>query len=218
MSNEKSILSGIFKLLVVLIAVIVVVALQLNDTNDTKSVETTKTKQAAKRPAKPLPYDGAVTRLNRLVKGISWTRDPVARRASLDDFGTKQDLTESLPDIDEYPIVVEPQVTETDVVVEIFVTTVRSKKGRDGRMNEVAEAFNAANLKLDSGERARVRIRKIASGTGYQYIASQKHMPDAFTPVHHLWIEMVAAKGIPVTATREYGEKRRRYCHEERGG
>ncbi len=41
------------------------------------------------------------------------------------------------------------------------------------------------------------------SGTAYQFIASRKYLPDAFSPVHQLWIEMAVANGVPMTKIRD---------------
>lgn len=50
---------------------------------------------------------------------------------------------------------------------------------------------------------AKVRVREIASGTGYQFISSRKYLPDAYSPSNRLWIEMVAAHGIHVKPVRK---------------
>ena len=68
---------------------------------------------------------------------------------------------------------------------------------------EVARDFNPANEKLADGRRAQVRVRNIASGTAYQFIASRKYVPDAYTPSSHLWIRMTAASGMAVTPISE---------------
>ena len=31
----------------------------------------------------------------------------------------------------------------------------------------------------------------------------KKYLPDAYSPVHRLWLDMIAAKGIPVTKIRD---------------
>lgn len=148
--------------------------------------------------------------LNELLTRINWTENIATRRASV-SLNPVSDLKDTLPEIDRYPLTVDPPISSDDVVVEIFVPRIRSwtpnVKGRtrtaDGRMAEVARAFNASGKRLSGGKRAKVRIRYIASGTGYQFIASRKYLPDAFSPVHHLWIRMAAAHGITMTPIRE---------------
>ena len=140
--------------------------------------------------------------ISRFTRDIQWRSEPATRRAQV-ALDAEANLTDTLPAINEYQMIVDPFVSDDDVAVEIFVTTVRSGKGTDGRMVEIAEAFNRADLHLADGREAKVRIRRIASGTGYQFIASRKHLPDAFSPVHHLWIEMASDNGVPMTMVRE---------------
>ena len=153
-------------------------------------------------PEKTLSLAQAEQQLEHLVSQVQWSESLVNRRAKV-ELNQEADIADTLPDISEYTMVVDPAISPGDVAVEIFVTTVRTKKGADGRMVEVANAFNAADQRLATGERARVKIRKIASGTGHQYISSRKYLPDAYSPVHRLWIDMVAAKGIPMQKIRE---------------
>ncbi|MGN7610547.1 vWA domain-containing protein [Magnetococcales bacterium HHB-1] len=153
-------------------------------------------------PSAPMAYPEAVSELNEMLEEVSWAERPVRRRAKLSLDG-KKDLQDTLPDIKEYPLVVNYPRNDKYAIAEIFVTTTRSKSGSDGHMVEVGKAFNKANIRLDGGMIAKIRIRQIASGTGYQFIAAKKYLPDAFSPVHHLWIEMAKAKGIKMTPIRE---------------
>ena len=157
-----------------------------------------------------MSFDEAASELSELLSQVSWSENFVQRRAKV-KLSQKPDIKNTLPEIDEYPLTVDPPISSDDVVVEIFVTTIRAwspiVKGRsrtaDGRMVEVARAFNADGQRLSGGQTAKVRIRYIASGTGYQFIASRKYLPDAFSPVHHLWIRMAEAHGITLTPIRE---------------
>lgn len=153
-------------------------------------------------PQQSLTYDQAVSRLADLKKEVEWSENLVVRRAQV-QLGKSQDLKTLLPEIDQFDLVIRPHVSNRDAMVEIFVSTEKSGRGSDGWMVAVAQAFNDQNIRLSGGKRAQVYIRKIASGTGYQFIASQKHVPDAFAPSNHLWIQMVAAHGIKMTPIRE---------------
>jgi Ca-activated chloride channel family protein len=130
----------------------------------------------------------AEQRLDELVDDMGWQDTPVTRRApvSLDT----QDLAETLPDIDIFPIVGSPRTGGNQVVAEIFVSTEKSGEGTDGWMVDVAESFNSSNQTLSDGSGAQVAIRRIASGTGYQFIAAGRDLPAGFSPSNHLWIEM----------------------------
>ncbi len=157
-----------------------------------------------------LTYDEAVGKLAGLKANVDWSNDPVNGTAIV-PLRPEADIKKTLPDIGEFPLTVDPVVTRGDVVVEIFVTTIRGwgsvvggrERPADGLVSEIARAFNQSDQRLIGGKRARVRVRYIASGTAYQVIASGKYMPDAYSPVHHLWIRMLEANGVPVTRIRE---------------
>ncbi|MGB3733887.1 MAG: vWA domain-containing protein [Ilumatobacter sp.] len=145
----------------------------------------------------PLDRDAANSSLDDLVDDIGWIDDPVSRRASIPP-PSGADLAATLPGIDTFDLSVDAPLAEDDATVEIFASTEKSGEGTDGWINEVAEAFNDAEMTLADGTRAGVEIRQIASGTGYQFIASGKYVPDAFSPSNQLWVEM-AAEFQPMT-------------------
>lgn len=149
----------------------------------------------------PLDPDVAEEELRELVDDIGWINDPVTRRANLTLQG-EVELADTLPAIDEFPIVVNAPRGQNQVVAEIFVSTEKSGSGTDGWMVEVAEEFNDEDVTLSDGRTARVEIRKIASGTGYQYIAAGRNIPAGFSPSNHLWIQM-AGVHQPMTAVTE---------------
>ncbi len=149
----------------------------------------------------PLSYENAVTRLTKLVKKVDWSENLVQRRAQI-QLTAGQDMAQMLPDISRFPLMNQPQTGGSDIVVEIFASTEKSGSGTDGWMVEVAEAFNAQDVRLKSGQRAKVVIRKIASGTAYEFIASRKYLPDAFSPSSELWVQMAAAHSVTMTPIR----------------
>lgn len=104
------------------------------------------------------------------------------------------DAKNDLPDISKFP----PTVTNTTAdFVEIFTSTEKGGKGTNGWLNDVANDFNNASINID-GKVVSVMVRNIASGTGADYIASGKYVPDAFTPSNELWGEMLKAEGVKV--------------------
>ena len=149
-------------------------------------------------PRSVMSYDKAVEKLAKQVDDVDWTARHV--QASGDVTVQKSSLEDSLPPITKYPMAV---TGRGGVDVEIFVSTEKSGSGTDGWMVEAAEAFNASGARTASGRPARVGIRKIASGTGYQFIASGKHRPDAFSPSNHLWVRMAEARGARMTPITE---------------
>ncbi len=147
-------------------------------------------------------YEQAVDRLDYLVKHVPWSENIVRRRAKL-QLAPERDLKFMLPSIDEYPLMTHPQGRQDEIVLEIFASTEKSGSGDDGWLVEVAKNFNASGQRLSTGREIKVSIRKIASGTGYEFIASGKYLPDAFSPSSPLWIRMAAAHGVKMTPIRE---------------
>lgn len=133
--------------------------------------------------------EDADKKLAKLYKEIKVNQAaPVKGQIDLDPA----DVADSLPDIAKFPVSVE---NTTGSYVEIFSSTEKSGSGNDGWLNEVASAFNEANIIVD-GTAVSVKIRNIASGTAADYIRSGKYIPDAYTPSNELWGEMVKTGGI----------------------
>lgn len=149
-------------------------------------------------PHRVLSYDEAAEELVAQLNDVDWSVQHV--RASGTETVRKTSLEDNLPPISKYPLVVQGS-GGTDV--EIFVSTEKSGSGTDGWMVEAAEAFNSSGARTPGGNRAQVTIRKIASGTGYQFIASGKYRPDAFSPSNHLWVRMAEARGARMTEVAE---------------
>jgi len=124
---------------------------------------------------------------------------------------TKTNLLSMLPSIDEYPITLGQADTAQREVVEIFTSSEKAGKGRDGFYLELADAFNQQQIKIGNGKTASIAIRKIASGLGTQFILSGRYVPDAFSPSNYLWGQMLDANGIeldlvaPATAPNTAG-------------
>ncbi len=105
------------------------------------------------------------------------------------------DMKDILPDISKYP----EQVTYTTPDhVEIFSSTEKAGKGKDGWLVDMANQFNSSGATVN-GKPVSVAIRGIASGQAVDYITSGKYVPDAFSPSNELWGGLMKAKGIDVT-------------------
>ena len=127
------------------------------------------------KPESQIDAEDAAKKLERLYGDIDVTMaEPVKGQIDLDPA----EVGDALPDISKFPISVE---NTTDDYVEIFSSTEKSGTGNDGWLNEVADAFNQADI-LVNGREVSVKIRSIASGTATDYIRSGKYMPDAFSP------------------------------------
>ena len=107
-------------------------------------------------------------------------------------------LVSLLPDLNEYPIVYGERETSEREVVEIFTSSEKAGRGRDGFYVELADAFNRQGYTISNGKRASIAIRKIASGLGAQFILANRYVPDAFSPSNELWGKMLEDNGIQV--------------------
>lgn len=152
------------------------------------------------RSGKPLERDKAFESLQGLAKDVRWTENTSTRTANVEL--KKTELFDTLPPIDQYPLVVQP-TQGGSVVAEIFSSSEKSGTDTDGWLVAVAEDFNRQGIQTSDGKVAQVAIRKIASGTGAQFIASKKHTPAGFTPSNHLWIKLVEAYGVKTESVRD---------------
>jgi Ca-activated chloride channel family protein len=142
----------------------------------------------------PLTADEARDRLTDRLADVEWVDDVQTRAATVSLESA--DLADTLPPIDQFPLVVQP--SGADVVAEVFTSTEKSGTGTDGWMVEAAEEFNDSGATLSDGRRAGIAVRSIASGTGYSFIAAGQDLPDGFSPANQLWVEM-AAVDVPMT-------------------
>jgi Ca-activated chloride channel family protein len=152
--------------------------------------------------------DEAVNKLDQMVKRIlPQERYVQSREMILTD--KKADLADTLPDVSlmdkHFPLTVNPyQTGSDDIVLEVFCSTEKSgTKEPDNWFTKVATDFNEQGIKLANGKTVKVKVRYIASGTAYFYIASKKYLPDAFSPSNHLWIKMVEDSQVRVTPFSE---------------
>lgn len=116
---------------------------------------------------------------------------------------TKTNLLSMLPDLAEYPLAFNVRDSDTTEVVEIFTSSEKAGKGRDGFYLEMANSFNQLGKKTSGGKRATINIRKIASGLGAQFMLAHQYTPDAYSPSNFLWADMLNANGITTETIAE---------------
>ncbi len=109
---------------------------------------------------------------------------------------TKTNLLSMLPELSDYPLAFNVQDNASTEVVEIFTSSEKAGKGRDGFYLEMANQFNQLGKKTAAGKRAVINIRKIASGLGAQFMLAHQYTPDAYSPSNFLWADMLNANGI----------------------
>lgn len=154
-------------------------------------------------PKAPDVYDAAKTdkMLDKAVDNVYLTRNTSTNRANVSL--TQTNLLAMLPDINEYPLVVNAVDSQTIEAVEIFTSSEKSGEGRDGIFVELANQFNQKNVKLSNGKTAKIAIRKIASGLASQYMISGRYVPDAYSPSNELWVSMVNGSGVKLETIAE---------------
>lgn len=130
--------------------------------------------------------------LTKMVKKIDATERELVKGTV--DLSGSTTLAEELPDIDKYPMTLQGN---GQINIEVFAAPEKAGEGTDGWMLEVAQAFNKEGYTID-GQTVSVSIRSMSSGTGADYIASGKYVPQAFSPSNELWGELVAAQGTDV--------------------
>jgi len=145
--------------------------------------------------------ESASTKITDLVQGI---KPDMRENQYLANIKLNQTtLVSLLPDLSEYPIVYGERDTAQTEVVEIFTSSEKAGRGRDGFYVELADAFNQQRYPLSHGKRASIAIRKIASGLGTQFMLANRYMPDAFSPSNSLWGKMLNANGVNVELVAE---------------
>jgi Ca-activated chloride channel family protein len=158
--------------MVALVATVMVIAAACGSTDD----------------GEPLEPAEASNELDELADDIDWVDVPVTRSASIPP-PTGADLADTLPPIDQFEFSVDA-LPSADEVIEVWSSTEKSGEGTDGWMREVAEDFNREGIVLSDGSVVGVDLRRIASGTAYQFIARGDELPQGFTPSNQLWVEM----------------------------
>jgi len=138
-----------------------------------------------------LEPEEAASQLLELTDDIDWEDATVTDRATI-ELAQATELQATLPPIDEFLLSVDGPDGGNRVSVEIFASTEKSGEDTDGWLVDVAEDFNDEGVTLANGSVASIDVRRIPSGTGFQYIAAGRDLPDAFTPSSQLWVEMAS--------------------------
>ena len=106
------------------------------------------------------------------------------------DFSSdNDDLIAVLPDISEYPFIVNPTTDN-------FLTIYASPE-KENWLIDIAEKFNKSGATAD-GNPVSVGIRSIQSGLGADFISSGKYKPDLYAPSSELYGDMLTSKGIKI--------------------
>ncbi|MBO4591268.1 MAG: VWA domain-containing protein, partial [Eubacterium sp.] len=122
--------------------------------------------------------------------------EPVKASISLDDSS----LYDELPEITKYPLSVD---VNADVVLEVMTSPEKAGDSYESWLIDVANNFNKEKKTTASGKTIGIQVRSVTSGLAADYIISNKHTPQMFTPSNYLWGEYVSANGGKITLKKE---------------
>lgn len=103
---------------------------------------------------------------------------------------TADDKTAVLPDISEYPFVVNPT---TDNFITIYSSTEKANEDQNSWLKQVAEEFNKSNIEIN-GTPISVGIRAISSNLAADFITTEKYTPDAYIPASDIYGAILEGK------------------------
>ncbi|HBZ02526.1 MAG TPA: VWA domain-containing protein [Lachnospiraceae bacterium] len=121
---------------------------------------------------------------------------PTKASISLDD----NTLYDELPEISKYPLAVN---ASADINIEIMTSPEKAGDTYEAWLIDVADKFNREKPTTKSGKTVALSVRPVTSGLAADYIISNKHTPQLFTPSNYLWGEYVNANGGSVTVLNE---------------
>lgn len=109
------------------------------------------------------------------------------------------DEADELPELKDDTITVKAR---TSLYADIFATSEKVGKDKNGWLNEVAEAFNKEGFEVD-GQKVSVQLRNVSSGLGYDYIRTGKVIPDGYSPSNDLYQKMLESSGVSVESVTD---------------
>ena len=131
------------------------------------------------KPESTINMEASVKQLNSLYKSITVNQNKSQRSSTIDS-----DIqTAILPDISEYPFVVNPT---TDNYVTIYASTEKANEKLDSWLCQVADNYNNSHYESD-GTPISVGIRSIPSNLAVDFIKSEKYIPDLYLPSSELY-------------------------------
>lgn len=130
----------------------------------------------------------AIKQLNKLYSGLK-VKTLTPQKNS--EYIESENYT-VLPDISEYPFVVNPT---TDEFLTIYSSPEKAGTDYESYLVDVANKFNSSNQTVN-GKPVSVGIRSISSGLATDFISSGKYVPDVLAPSNELWGEILEAKGV----------------------
>lgn len=131
------------------------------------------------KPESTINMETSAKQLDALYKTITVNKAKSQRSAMVDS-----DIqTAILPDISEYPFVVNPT---TDNFITIYSSTEKGNEKLDSWLCQVADNFNNAKYTIDDIP-VSVGIRSIPSNLAVDFIKSEKYIPDLYLPSNEFY-------------------------------
>lgn len=121
--------------------------------------------------------------------------DTVAQSYSIEN------ISEPLPPLEKFPLyAAQPKNDPNTVYIELFSSAEKAnaKKEDERWLVDVAEKFNAQNMKTSSGKVIQVGVRNIPSGTAQQLLTAKAAKPAGYTPSNELWLEILKSTRVKI--------------------
>ena len=133
----------------------------------------------------------SIKKLNELYTSLNINKLTPQKDA---DFIADEKTTSVLPDISEYPFVVNPT---TDDFLTVYSSPEKAGTGYESWLVDIANNFNKSGVQVN-GKPVSVGVRSISSGLAADFISSGKYTPDVFAPSNELWGSLLSEKGIKI--------------------
>ena len=117
--------------------------------------------------------------LDSLYKGVNVKNYNIQKSSAI----TADDKSVVLPDISEYPFVVNPT---TDNFITIYSSNEKANENENSWLRVIAEQFNKSNMKINDTPIS-VGIRSIPSALAADFISTEKYVPDAYIPTSEIY-------------------------------
>jgi Ca-activated chloride channel family protein len=131
--------------------------------------------------------EAALKKLDNLYSQLHVNKPTPKKDPNYQDMDDSAQKTAVLPDISEYPFVVNPTTNN--------FLTVYASLDKIEWMIDVAAKFNQSGTTVD-GSPVSVGVRAIPSSLGAEFISSGKYKPDVYAPANEIYGSMLTAQGV----------------------
>ncbi|MBR6034324.1 MAG: VWA domain-containing protein [Clostridia bacterium] len=143
------------------------------------------------KTATTVDMEKSIKSLNSLYKTIGVRNYNIQKSSAI----TTDSATAVLPDISEYPFVVNPT---TDNFITIYSSTEKANENVNSWLRVIAEEFNKSGATV-GGVPVSVGVRSISSGLAADFIISGKYTPDLYIPASDIYGTILSGREIQYT-------------------